>query len=393
MNENGLRFGELLKLTLIALNIRHKDLIYLMDTEYVLDPSIVSKWVRGVARPTREHYCDIVKALCNKTKEIGTRGYTELLNELEENITGYIKNSDLSANTKNTLLKYEEVDKLLKEVYDFVYYLNYNFSKSNNEVLLSSLDELNFLDNNTTSNLSCVIYNDAKDTDNLEIVQVQKSQEIESCTSKPIFFKKGRYIKRHLLKAVFIFTLLVASISFFTTQYKDKYLVIAQNTEHKPKNVSELTLPISVTSRVAIYGEKKYENNGKEDKKSDQISLKSPIPVQPKLETSNKKENDSNISGKINEKSGENLPKSPMPIQSNSEIGNKKENDNNSSGKINEKSGQTSPKPQMPIQSDLGVNAKKASDNNKQSNYSIQNGNNNIVIGENSNNVYINIDK
>lgn len=126
MDKREFHFGDLLKNTLKILNLRYKDLLDLMNTDYYLDLSIVSKWSRGISKPSRKHLDDIIKALCFKVQELRSKGYTILLDKLVNNINEYIGVSDLPQDTKSNLLKIQEAEVLLEKALELSFYLENN---------------------------------------------------------------------------------------------------------------------------------------------------------------------------------------------------------------------------------------------------------------------------
>lgn len=124
MSNEPIRFGALLKITLKALKLRYKDLLDLMDTEYPVDPSIVSKWVKSVARPTQKNYDEIVIALCKKVDALVECGYQDLLDILHRELIVYINSSQLSHITKINLLQNQATKELLQALFTVVYFLD-----------------------------------------------------------------------------------------------------------------------------------------------------------------------------------------------------------------------------------------------------------------------------
>jgi transcriptional regulator with XRE-family HTH domain len=138
MNRENFCFNELLKKTLKALNLRYRDLLDLMNVEYYLDQSIVSKWARGVSKPTQKHYNDIVNALYTKVQEVNNKGYTILLDKLMYEVKEYIKVSGLTDETKQHLLNIDEVKSILKASLELSYRLENcsDYDYDNVDVLL-----------------------------------------------------------------------------------------------------------------------------------------------------------------------------------------------------------------------------------------------------------------
>lgn len=143
MNRENFCFNELLRITLKSLNLRYKDLLDSMNVQYYLDQSIVSKWVRGVSKPTQKHYNDIVNVLYTKIQETSSKGYKILLDKFMYEIKEYIKGSYLTDETKQHLLKIDEVENILKDSLELSYHLE-NCSDSNYD----SLKELHTSSNN-----------------------------------------------------------------------------------------------------------------------------------------------------------------------------------------------------------------------------------------------------